>query len=104
MFIIKNLTKSCIKGLRIQLLTDADVTLTKLAEIPSTNSQIQKKNQVLSQIARSLYKHTLHKQQQDKQKHQHKQQQAQHYQQKRLFLLWAKGHQAEIKNTISMAS
>ena len=49
MFIIKNLTKSCIKGLRIQLLTDADVTLTKLAEIPSTNSQIQKKNQILSQ-------------------------------------------------------
>ena len=48
MFIIKNLTKSCIKGLRKQLLTDPDLTLNKLAQIPSTNTQIQKKNQILS--------------------------------------------------------
>ena len=104
MFIINNLTKSWIKGLRKQLLTDPDLTLNKLAEIPSTNSQIQEKNEILSQIAQSLHKRTLQKQQQDKLKHQQKQQQAQHYQQKRLFLMWAKGHQAEIKNTIPVAS
>ena len=61
MFIIKNLTNSCIKGLRKQLLTDPDLTLNKLAQIPSTNTQIQKENQILSQIAQSLSKRTLHK-------------------------------------------
>ena len=73
--------------------------------------QIEEKNEIPSQIAESLNKLTLHKPQQDKQKHQHKQQQAQHYKpQKVVFDVVQKDTkpkfvtEAEIKNAIAVAS
>ena len=96
---------SCLSSkLRKRLLTEPDLTLTKLVQIAQAmkdashyTKQIEEKNQIPSQVAESLNKLNLHKPQQDRQKHQHKQQQARHYlPQKGCSRCGAKGHQAEV--------
>ena len=68
---------SCLSSkLRKQLLTEPDLTLTKLAlfaqameDASHYTKQIEEKNQVPSQVVESLNKLNLHKPQQDRQKH-----------------------------------